>query len=147
MNYVRSSELAVSKFRRIILLMVWGALIISVNVSLITAKLFNGFEFSGLTWSITNLAFPTGSGKKELYKSRNLPHYSQSEIKVAFALLSHNTLKWSVILGHSFFAWCWWPRESVLRGSSGLSEFHTSLSKVPTLWHYVKVKQRYLKVA
>ena len=54
------------------------------------------------------------------------------------ALLSHNTLKWSAILGQ-----CWWPRESVLQGSSALSEFHTSLSKVLTLWHSVKVNQRY----
>ena len=60
------------------------------------------------------------------------------------ALLSHNTLKWSVILGLSFFAWCWWPRESMLWGSSALSEFHTSLSKVLTLCHCVKLKQRYL---
>ena len=35
------------------------------------------------------------------------------------------------------------PRESVLRGSSALSEFRTSLSKVLTLWHCVKVKQCY----
>ena len=60
------------------------------------------------------------------------------------ALLSHNTLKWSAILGLSFFAQCWWPRESVLWGSSAISEFRTSLSKVLTLWHCVKVKQRYL---
>ena len=31
----------------------------------------------------------------------------------------------------------------MLWGSSVLSEFHTSLSKVLTLWHCVKVKQRY----
>ena len=31
----------------------------------------------------------------------------------------------------------------MLWGSSALSEFHTSLSKVLTLWHCVKVKQRY----
>ena len=43
----------------------------------------------------------------------------------------------------SFFARCWWPRESMLWGSSALSEFCTSLSKVITLWHCVKVKQRY----
>ena len=42
-----------------------------------------------------------------------------------------------------FFAWCWWPRESMLQGSSTLSEFCTSLSKVLTLCHCVKVKQRY----
>ena len=34
----------------------------------------------------------------------------------------------------------------MLRGSSALSEFRTSLSKVLTLWHCVKVKQRYLYV-
>ena len=62
----------------------------------------------------------------------------------SIALLSHNTLKWSVIFGLSFFAWCWWPREFVQQGSSMLSEFCTSLSKVLTLWHCVKVKQRYL---
>ena len=38
--------------------------------------------------------------------------------------------------------WCWWPRESILQGSSTLSEFCTSLSKVLTLWNCVKVKQR-----
>ena len=43
------------------------------------------------------------------------------------ALLSHNTLKWSAILGLSFFAWCWWPMESMLWGSSALSEFCTSI--------------------
>ena len=32
----------------------------------------------------------------------------------------------------------------MLQGSSTLSEFRTSLSKVLTLWHCVKVKQRYL---
>ena len=32
----------------------------------------------------------------------------------------------------------------MLPGSSALSEFRTSLSKVLTLWHFVKVKQRYL---
>ena len=32
----------------------------------------------------------------------------------------------------------------MLQGSSVLSEFRTSLSKVLTLWHCVKVKQRYL---
>ena len=37
----------------------------------------------------------------------------------------------------------WWPRESMLWGSSTPSEFRTSLSKVLTLWHCVKVKQRY----
>ena len=31
----------------------------------------------------------------------------------------------------------------MVRGSSTLSEFRTSLSKVLTLWHCVKVKQRY----
>ena len=31
----------------------------------------------------------------------------------------------------------------MLRGSSVLSEFRTSLSKVLTPWHCVKVKQRY----
>ena len=60
------------------------------------------------------------------------------------ALLSHNTLKWSAILGLRFFARCWWPRESMLRGSSALSEFRTSLSKALKLWHCVKVKQRCL---
>ena len=61
----------------------------------------------------------------------------------SIALLSHNTLKWSMILGLSFFVRCWWPRESMLLGSSALSEFHTSLTKVLTLWHCVKVKQHY----
>ena len=42
-----------------------------------------------------------------------------------------------------FFALCWWPRESMLWGSSALSEFRTSLTKVLTLWHCVKVNQRY----
>ena len=41
-----------------------------------------------------------------------------------------------------FFEWCWWPRESVLWGSSSLSEFRTLLSYLLTLWHCVKVKQR-----
>ena len=43
-----------------------------------------------------------------------------------------------------FFVWCWWLRESVLQGSSSLSQFHSSLSKLLTLWHCVKVKQSYL---
>ena len=47
-------------------------------------------------------------------------------------------------MGLSFFVQFWCPRESVLWGSSVLSEFCTSLSKVLTLWHCVKVKQRYL---
>ena len=51
--------------------------------------------------------------------------------------------KWSAISGLSFFARCWWSRESVLQGSSALSEFRTSLSKVLTLWYCVKLKQRY----
>ena len=34
----------------------------------------------------------------------------------------------------------------MLLGSSALSEFHTSLSKVLTLWHCVKVKQHYLSL-
>ena len=34
----------------------------------------------------------------------------------------------------------------MLWGSSTLSEFRTSLSKVLTLWHCVKVKQRYLSL-
>ena len=46
-------------------------------------------------------------------------------------------------MGLSFSVRCWWPRKSMLRGSSALSEFCTSLSKLPTLWHCVKVKQRY----
>ena len=62
------------------------------------------------------------------------------------ALLSHKSLKWSAILGLCFFARCWWPRESVLRGSSAFSKFCTSLWKVLTLWHCVEVKQRYLYV-
>ena len=32
------------------------------------------------------------------------------------ALLSHNNLKWSEILGLSFFVQCWLPRESMLTG-------------------------------
>ena len=60
------------------------------------------------------------------------------------ALLSHDALKRSAILGLSVFVQCWWPRESMLQGSNMLSEFHTSLSKVLTLWHCVKVKRRYL---
>ena len=59
------------------------------------------------------------------------------------ALLSNNTLKWSAILGLSFFVQCWWPRESVLWGSNALSKFRSSLSKGLTLGHCVKVKQRY----
>ena len=59
------------------------------------------------------------------------------------ALLSRNTLKRSAILGLRFFVQCWWPRESMLWGSSALSKFRTSLSKVLTLWHCVKVKQHY----
>ena len=39
--------------------------------------------------------------------------------------------------------WCWWPREGMLWGLSMISEFCTSLSKVQTLWHCVKVKQHY----
>ena len=34
----------------------------------------------------------------------------------------------------------------MLRSSSTLSEYHTSLSKVLTLWNCVKVKQRYLSI-
>ena len=64
-------------------------------------------------------------------------------VKGSVALLLHNTLKWSVILRLSFFARCWWHRESMLWGSSMLSEFHSSLSKVLTLWYCVKLKQRY----
>ena len=48
-----------------------------------------------------------------------------------------------MILGLSFYVQSWWPRESMLQSSSVLSKFSTSLSKVLTLWHYVKVKQRY----
>ena len=59
------------------------------------------------------------------------------------ALLSHNDLKWSAILGLRVFARCWRSRESMLQNSSTLSEFHASLSKVLTLWHCVKAKQRY----
>ena len=59
----------------------------------------------------------------------------------SIALLLHNTLKWSAILGLGFFARCWWPRESMIRCSSMLSEFFTSLSKVLTIWYCVKVKQ------
>ena len=55
----------------------------------------------------------------------------------------HNTLKWSAILGLSFFAQCCRPRESMLQSSRALREFRTSLSKVLTLWHCVKAKQRY----
>ena len=55
-------------------------------------------------------------------------------------------MKWD--FGTQFFLCgseqCWWPWESVLRGSSTLSEFHTSLSKVLTFWHCDKVKKRYL---
>ena len=47
-------------------------------------------------------------------------------------------------MGLSFFTQFWWPRESMLWGSRMLSEFHTLLSKVRTLWHDVKVKQCYL---
>ena len=46
-------------------------------------------------------------------------------------------------MGLSFFVRSWWPREYMLQGSSMLSKFCTSLSKVLTLWHCVKVKQRY----
>ena len=35
----------------------------------------------------------------------------------------------------------------MLQGSSTLSEFHTSLSKVLTLWYCVKVKQHYLSIS
>ena len=45
--------------------------------------------------------------------------------------------------GTYFFVQCWWPRKSVLQGSSALSEFRTSLSKVLIHWHCVKVKQCY----
>ena len=34
----------------------------------------------------------------------------------SIALLPHNTLKQSAILGLSFFVRCWWPRESMLQG-------------------------------
>ena len=63
------------------------------------------------------------------------------------ALLSNNTLMGSAILGVSFFARCLWLRESVLWGSSALSEFRTSLFKLLTLWHSVKVKQRHLTLS
>ena len=69
--------------------------------------------------------------------------YNFKKVNGSIALLSRNTLKWSAILGLSFFVCCWLPRESMLRGSSMLREFHTSLSKVLTLWHCVKVKQHY----
>ena len=59
------------------------------------------------------------------------------------ALLLCNTLKWSAILGLSFFSWCMWPRESMIRGSSALSEFCSSLLNVLTLWYCVEVKQYY----
>ena len=49
--------------------------------------------------------------------------------------------------GTWFFARCWWSREPVPWGSSMLSDFRTSLSKVLTLWHFVKVKQCYLCVS
>ena len=74
-----------------------------------------------------------------VYQQQNQVH-AHMYMYGSVALLSHNTLKWSAILRLSFFAWCWWSRESVLWGSSAFSEFRTSLSKVLTLWHCVKVK-------
>ena len=50
----------------------------------------------------------------------------------SISLLSHNTLKLKCDFGTYFFVQCWWPRESVLQGSSVLCEFCTSLSKVLT---------------
>ena len=54
------------------------------------------------------------------------------------ALVYFHTTIWSEV---QFWDWC--PMESMLRGSSVLSKFRTSLSKVLTLWHWVKEKQRY----
>ena len=83
---------------------------------------------------------------KRLGKSFEIKVWSKFSYIGSIALLSHNTSKWSGILGLSFFAWCWWHRESILQGSSTLSEFCTSLSKVLTLWQCVKVKQHYHNV-
>ena len=95
-----------------------------------------------LYFCITLLVLQLTSCMKQDWKKRVQKKYIIGSI----ALLSHNTLKWSAILGLSFFAQCWWPRESMLRGSSTLSELRTSLSKVLTLWHCVEVKQCYLYV-
>ena len=67
-----------------------------------------------------------GCKKRRLYISSWLSR-CEYEICTYFigsvALLSHITLKWSAILGLSFFAWYWWwPRESVIWGSSELSK-------------------------
>ena len=98
------------------------------------------FLKSGPNQTIINLRKVLQNVKRENRKSIFIPTYVHIG---SVALLSHYTLKGSAILGLSFFAWCWWPRESMLWGSSMLSEFHTSLSKVLTLWHCVKVKQCY----
>ena len=60
-----------------------------------------------------------------------------------FTFTQHFKVK--CVFGTQFFSQCWWPRESMLQGSrpSALSKFHTSLSKVLTLSHCVKVKQHY----
>ena len=86
---------------------------------------------------------------RHIYNKSNKPRYTYVlyfRLYGSIALLSHNTLKGSAILGLSFFAWCWWLRESMLQGSSTLCKFRTSLSKVLILWHCVKVKQRYLSM-
>ena len=109
--------------------------------SLCTAKIFRVWYKKAIRYVDT--------WKRQFYLSyrQRLWWFGIYEKKIlgSIALLSHNTLKWSAILGLSFFVQCWWPWESVLQGSSALSEFHTSLSKVLTLWHYVKVKQHYLR--
>ena len=56
-------------------------------------------------------------------------------------LLWHNAKVLALLKVLTLFVQCWWPRESMLHDSSTLSKFCTSLSKVLTLWHYVKVKQ------
>ena len=102
------------------------------------------FKYSPI-WTISDICLHRNK-KPTTYSSRSSQRNceklgQQIEKKCTFvctdvgsvALLLHNTLKCSAILGLSFIVWCWWPRESVLWGSSTLSEFCTSLSKVLTL--------------
>ena len=67
------------------------------------------------------------------YSQNEFLHKISKYLVGSIDLLSHNTLKCSAILVLSFFVRCWQPWESMLWGSSTLSEFRTSLSKVLTL--------------
>ena len=66
-----------------------------------------------------NFLIPVGrSIRKKIQKTFILAFEANSAL---VALIYFCTLrKWSAILGLSFSAWCWFPRESLLRGQASL---------------------------